>query len=104
MKCDFRSCGKDLWKNLWILWKSVGFQQLFRVFTISRPQEKDCICQCIYESAGKNIKLCRRGNLGVIKQSLWKKLAKCQIEPMENSRIPEGGKNLCGKFTNLLTV
>ena len=27
-----RDCGKLLWRNLWRLWKSIGFQQVFRGF------------------------------------------------------------------------
>jgi hypothetical protein len=31
------SCGKLLWKNLWTMWKTIGFQQVFRSFTQPRP-------------------------------------------------------------------
>ena len=40
-------CGKLLWKSLWRMWKTIGFQQVFRFFGFSPPCGKVCIPVCI---------------------------------------------------------
>ena len=40
-------CGKRLWKSLWIMWKSYGFQQVFSPFLFSPTGGHGCICRCI---------------------------------------------------------
>ena len=31
------TCGKPLWKRLWRMWKTMGYQQIFRFFPIHSP-------------------------------------------------------------------
>lgn len=100
----FRSCGKGLWKNLWRLWKSVGFQQLFRVFPTLHLPQKPCIGRCINDYIKKIIKLCRHSNSAARWKIFGKKLAKCQMNRRETGWNPDTGKIICGKFTNLQTV
>jgi len=35
--CFYPGCGKPLWKNLWRMWKSASFQQVFRTFGTTPP-------------------------------------------------------------------
>ena len=43
----FPPCGNSLWTNLWIMWKSVRFQQLFLIFTTGAALWIICIAGCI---------------------------------------------------------
>ena len=59
----FSTCGKGLWKNLWRLWKSMSFQQLFRIITTLHPEKIHTDDSVYVENCSVYIKLCRRGNL-----------------------------------------
>jgi len=42
------ACGKQLWKSLWIMWKSGSFQQLYTRFREARALPFRCISGCIF--------------------------------------------------------
>ena len=52
------NCGKLLWTNLWGMWKTMSYQQLFRPCVFHRGCEQLCIGRCINPvSAGRRLKL-----------------------------------------------
>ena len=39
-------CGKALWTTLWIMWKTMSFQQVFRFFENPHPHVENCAYRC----------------------------------------------------------
>jgi hypothetical protein len=98
-------CGKLLWKNLWRMWKTAGFQQVFRCFPQKLPPVERLVYSPVYFPVFTNrFRVTLPDNRKQLQNISHKKVGKPQKMLSKNRGRFWGCQIFCEKDTNNFLV